>query len=103
MSASDERRSHGRSPWREAFEMLARRPVGADASVNLKRNSKGAVEIDVLARGETATGASNGAQIEFDALCAKYPYPVEGAVSPPEPPWPLVGVSSTKLIGGARP
>jgi hypothetical protein len=83
-------RSHGRSPWREAYArqgeiLLAAisRPSASECATNLKRNSKGAVEIDVLARGSAAATTAYEAETEFDRLCAKYPYPLEGAVSPP--------------------
>ena len=52
-----EKRSHGRSPWREAFEMIATRPQREPSSVRMrlrfKQNAKGewlVEELDVPQR-----------------------------------------------------
>jgi len=76
MASTVENRSHGRSPWREAFEAVVGRPsASGECSVSISRNAKGVAQFEVVARSGSVIAASDHAQAEFDALCAKYPYP----------------------------
>jgi hypothetical protein len=70
-------RSHGRSPWRDAFEIAMNRPAGASESAcELSRNAKGHVQFTVTVRAGTAAESAAEAQRIFNELCAVYPYPV---------------------------
>ena len=80
MAMSESRRPHTRSPWREAFELIATRPTGgSESSCELTRNAKGHVQVSVTARAGTAALSGAEAQAEFDRLCALYPYPTNGS------------------------
>jgi hypothetical protein len=72
---SEDKRQHGRSPWREAYEMMVTRPGGAESACELTRNAKGHVQFTVTVRAGTAQDSASEAQRIFDALNAAYPYP----------------------------
>jgi hypothetical protein len=94
-------RVHGRSPWREAFEAVVSKPRSEpESSVTISRNAKGAFQFEVTARGGSVTECNLLAQYEADLLVAKYPYPLEGSVSPPAAFVAEIRVDDTTKLGG---
>jgi hypothetical protein len=68
-------RSHGRSPWRDAFEAVVNRPGGSESACELTRNAKGHVQFTVTVRAATAQDSAVEAQRIFNELNTAYPYP----------------------------
>jgi len=96
-----ERRSHGRSPWREAFEALVSRPsAGAESSVSMTRNAKGAVQFEVVVRDVNPRVAQQNAVVLFLELDKAFPYPVEASVSPQEAFVAGIKAEDAKTFGG---
>lgn len=69
-----EKRPHTRSPWREAFEMIANHPQSAESACELTRNAKGVPQFTVTVRGGTAAENVAEARRLFDELAVAYPY-----------------------------
>jgi hypothetical protein len=82
-------RSHGRSPWREAYELLIQRPerqsAPPESSVSISRNAKGVAQFEVVVRGASPEECQERAFVLYRELVASFPYPVEASVSPQEP------------------
>ena len=74
-------RSHGRSPWRDAFELLAARSSSPESSVTVSRNAKGAHQFEVTVRGSNAEDCYHRALHITAKLEAMFPYPVGAPVS----------------------
>ena len=68
-------RSHGRSPWRDAFELLAARSSSPESSVTVSRNAKGAHQFEVTVRGSNAEDCYHRALHITAKLEAMFPYP----------------------------
>ncbi len=95
--SAEQPRSHGRSPWRDAYELLMQRPerpsTPPESSVTISRNAKGHFQFEVTVRGPQADECADEADRLTQIMVAAYPYPLEGAVSPQDATHPPDEVS----------